>query len=209
MQSLLSHLPRVNLDKTELLVLVYAPSRSRPTSTGAPPSLSSSYSAITLPGQQTPGAEDLTSVEPRPDATPVMSATTIDTPIFRDIHAQALRLVENESCVLPFSTQTGFVHMLKHINPDVVYITEAMAGEGGATVLSIKNWVGQIVVIVGGDGGALGGLIDTDDENDTHKEGAPERWWQRGDIVGLGKGVEVVDGSRVDEDFERRVGGRE
>ena len=34
-------------------------------------------------------------------------------------------------------------------------------------------------------------------------------WWQSGDIVGLGKGVEVVDGVRVGEDFERRVVGRE
>jgi hypothetical protein len=35
------------------------------------------------------------------------------------------------------------------------------------------------------------------------------KWWQSGDIVGLGKGVEVVDGVRVGEDFERRIIGRE
>jgi hypothetical protein len=35
------------------------------------------------------------------------------------------------------------------------------------------------------------------------------KWWESTDMVGLGKGVEVVDGTRLTDDYERRVGGRE
>lgn len=114
---------------------------------------------------------------------------------------------------MPFATPTGCVHMLRHLAPDTVYIVEALAGQSGEVVEQIRGWVGQVVVVVGTDGGGLGGLVDTEDEL-SGREGGKERvrdgrWWQSGDIVGLGKGVEVVDGIKVGEDFERRVGGRE
>lgn len=107
--------------------------------------------------------------------------------------------------------------MLKHLGPDTVYIVDALSGTNGTNVEDIKRWVGQTVVVVGSDGTGLGGLVDTDDEGPASKSKSKtehghlhaEKWWESADMVGLGKGVEVVDASRLTEDFERRVGGRE
>ena len=115
--------------------------------------------------------------------------------------------------VMPFSTPSGFVHMLRHIGPDLVYVVDALSGVNGRNIEDIKRWVGQTVVVVGSDGTGLGGLVDTDDEAPAGKGKASEhhvsKWWENADMVGLGKGVEVVDASRFEDDYERRVGGRE
>jgi len=116
--------------------------------------------------------------------------------------------------VMPFTTPTGFVHMLRHVAPDLVYVVDALSGPSGRNVADLGRWVGQTIVVVGSDGTGLGGLIDTDDEDPASKAksehaGHGDRWWESADIVGLGKGVEVVDASRITDDYERRVGGRE
>ena len=175
-------------------------------------SLGSSYSAISTPAQ-TPG-EELASVDPKPDDTvytPALSARSSDNVLWNTLHAQALRLVETPSMVMPFTTPTGHVHMLKHIGPDLVYMVEALSGTNGSNVEEIRRWVGQTVVVVGSDGTGLGGLIDTDDEGpvSAKSEHSREKWWEKADMIGLGKGVEVVDAARLTEDFERRAVGRE
>jgi len=115
--------------------------------------------------------------------------------------------------VMPFTTPTGHIHMLRHLSPDLVYMVEALSGDNGVNVEQIKSWVGQVIVVVGGDGAGLGGLVDTDDEaGDAKVESryrGRNRWWESGDMVGLGKGVEIVDAARIREDFERRVVGRD
>jgi hypothetical protein len=126
------------------------------------------------------------------------------------MHAQALRLVEHPSMVMPFTTPTGHVHMLRQLSPDLVYMVEALSGTNGSNVLDLKRWIGQTIVIVGGDGTGLGGLVDTDDEDRNSKsEHGRQRWWESSEIVGLGKGVEIVDAARLSDDFDRRVGGRD
>lgn len=114
---------------------------------------------------------------------------------------------------MPFSTPSGFVHMLRHLGPDLVYVVDALSGPDGRNIADLKRWVGQTVVVVGSDGTGLGGLVDTDDEASTGTAKASEhhvsKWWESADMVGLGKGVEVVDASRFEDDYERRVGGRE
>ncbi len=111
--------------------------------------------------------------------------------------------------VLPFTTPTGHVHILRHLAPDVVYIAETLAGDNGKNVEDVRSWVGQVVVVVGGDGAGLGGLVDTEDEGEGDEHSKGKRWWEGAEMVGLGKGVEICDGVRVGEDWERRVGGRE
>ena len=114
--------------------------------------------------------------------------------------------------VMPFSVPSGYVHMLRHIGPELVYVVDALSGVNGANIEDIKRWVGQTIVVVGGDGTGLGGLVDTDDEAPAHKgksEHAVSKWWESADMVGLGKGVEVVDASRFGDDYERRTGGYE
>ncbi|KAJ4310085.1 hypothetical protein N0V94_008617, partial [Neodidymelliopsis sp. IMI 364377] len=127
----------------------------------------------------------------------------------------ALRLVQDPAMVMPFSTPTGFVHMLRHLSPDLVYVVDALSGVQGRNIEDLKRWVGQTVVVVGSDGTGLGGLVDTDDEMSSAagkgkaSEHYESKWWESADMVGLGKGVEVVDAGRLEEDYERRVGGRE
>ncbi|KAF2120220.1 hypothetical protein BDV96DRAFT_595785 [Lophiotrema nucula] len=213
--TILSHLPDTDFNKTKLFVLIYSPSlRSRPNSRVGAPSLGSSYSAISTPAQ-TPG-EELSHIDPQPEGTiytPALSARSSDNVLWNTIHAQALRLVENPAMVMPFTTPNGFVHMLRHLGPELVYVVDALSGSSGSSISDIKRWVGQTIVVVGSDGTGLGGLVDTDDEGPAGKSKSEhahgEQWWQSADMVGLGKGVEIVDASRLTEDFERRVAGRD
>ncbi|KAH7401216.1 hypothetical protein BKA66DRAFT_507818 [Pyrenochaeta sp. MPI-SDFR-AT-0127] len=215
--TILSHLPDTDFNKTKLFVLIYSPSlRSRPQSRTGSSSLGDSYSAISTPAR-TPG-EELQSIEPQPEDmhtiyTPALSTRSSDNILWNTLHAQALRLVENPSMVMPFSQPSGFVHMLRHIGPELVYVVDALSGVNGSNIEDVKRWVGQTIVVVGSDGTGLGGLVDTDDEGPARKgkssEHAVSRWWESADMVGLGKGVEVVDASRFSDDYERRAVGRD
>lgn len=215
--TILSHLPDTDFNKTRLFVLIYSSSlRSRPQSRTGTSSLGDSYSAISTPAR-TPG-EELQSIEPQPEDlhtiyTPALSTRSSDNILWNTLHAQALRLVESPSMVMPFSQPSGFVHMLRHIGPELVYVVDALSGVNGSNIEDIKRWVGQTIVVVGSDGTGLGGLVDTDDEGPAHKgkssEHAVSRWWESADMVGLGKGVEIVDASRLSDDYERRAGGRD
>lgn len=219
LQTILSHLPATDPAKTRLFVLIYSPARrsrsnSRSQSRTGSSSLGGSYTAISTPAR-TPG-EELQSIDPQPEDaiyTPAMSTRSTDNLLGNTLHTQALRLVEHPSMAMPFSTPTGFVPMLRHISPDLVYVVDALSGPSGANIEDIKKWVGQTIVVVGTDGTGLGGLVDTDDEDHARKgkatEHAVSQWWESADMVGLGKGVEVVDASRLTDDFERRVGGAE
>jgi len=212
--TLLSLLPPTDPSKTKLFILIYAPSlhNTAPNTSGAP-SLTSSYSAISTPAATTPGEAhtSLRSIDPAPYFP--------DSSLYSTLHSQATRLVENPTMVMPFSTPTGHIHMLRHIAPDLVYIVDALSGVQGRNVEDLKRWVGQTVVVVDSDGSGLGALVDTDDESASSGKGKEkasehghlqgEKWWESSDLVGLGKGVEIVDASRFGEDFERRAGGRE
>ncbi|KAJ4373321.1 hypothetical protein N0V83_003615 [Neocucurbitaria cava] len=215
--TILSYLPDTDFNKIKLFVLIYSPSlRSRPQSRAGTSSLGDSYSAISTPAR-TPG-EELQSIDPQPEDThtvytPALSARSSDNILWNTLHAQALRLVEEPSMVMPFSTPSGYIHMLRHIGPDLVYVVDALSGANGSNIEDIKRWVGQTIVVVGSDGTGLGGLVDTDDEGPAHKGKSTEhgvsRWWESADMVGLGKGVEVVDASRLTDDYERRLTGRD
>ncbi|PSK53212.1 hypothetical protein B9Z65_3412 [Elsinoe australis] len=183
--SILSHLPQaMDPATTTLFVLIYAPGVTdfNPAERG----MSASYSTIELPGRSGANVR-------------MLEALTM----------QARALVESPTQILPFSTPTGYVHMLRHVAPQLVYIadTPALSGTRGENLAQLKGWVGQTIVVVGDDG--LGGLVDT--ETETEDEGARNRkrkgWWESSDMVGLGKGLEVVDVRRVGEDWRRRING--
>ena len=72
----------------------------------------------------------------------------------------------------------------------------------GEYVSQVEGWVGQVVVVLGG-----GGLVDTETEDEGGEEDGREyrKWWMDEGRVGLGKGVEVVEGVRVGEDWGKRV----
>lgn len=151
---------------------------------------------------------------PESSRTPALSARDSHSELYQLLYDQAARLVEKPANILTFATPQGFVHILKHVTPDLVYVVDSLSGTGGANIEAVKGWVGQVVVVVGGEGTGLGGLIDTEDEGEGRapESGGParkERWWENSAMIGLGKGVEIVDGAKLTEDFDRRVAGRE
>ena len=109
---------------------------------------------------------------------------------------------------MPFTTLTGYVHLLRHIAPEVVYVQATLSGPGGDAVKHISGWVGQVVLVVGDETGH-GGLVDSEDERGASGDEIQSKWWQHDPRIGLGKGIEVVDGLRVGEDWRRRVRGHD
>ncbi|KAF2209932.1 hypothetical protein CERZMDRAFT_29429, partial [Cercospora zeae-maydis SCOH1-5] len=200
--SILSHLPEVfKSDNTDLFVLIYAPNLKNLPSTSASSVLGSSYSNISTPAQ-TPGSE-LQSISPRIDAT---------NPTFDNLQQQAQALVDHPTKIMPFSTSAGYVSILRHLAPQIVYISSTLSGRDGETVAQLKGWVGHTVLVVGDDG--HGGLADTETETETEDERkrqkkSEKRWWEHSSIVGLGKEIDVVDAMRMGDDWARRVNGRE
>lgn len=125
--------------------------------------------------------------------------------MFDTLYTQAKAITEKDTMVMPFTTSTGFVHMLRHLGPEIVYLQVTLAGSQGENIDPIMNWVGQVVLVVGDDGGH-GGLVDSEDERG---DDTMDKWWLQDPRIGLGKGIEVVEGLRVGEDFKRRVGGHD
>ena len=100
--------------------------------------------------------------------------------------------------------------ILRHLAPNLVYVSDTLAGDEGANLAQLRGWVGNTVLVAGDQG--TGGLADTETETEDERDGKERRkeakWYERSDLVGLGKGVEVVDAARVGEDWAKRVGGR-
>jgi hypothetical protein len=187
-QSMLSHLPdHVDPSLANLFVLIYAPNQTSlpeiPTSTSTSTTLSSSYASVSYPAS---------------------SPKTL----FDSLWHKSLSLVDKPSQVMPFSTHTGYIHILRHLSPSLVYLPDlpVLSGRNGEHVQQLRGWVGQTILVVGDDG--AGGLIDTetDTEDEVSRRDDLNKWWESSDLVGLGKDVEVVDIGHMGEDWSRRVG---
>ncbi len=106
--------------------------------------------------------------------------------------------------ILPFTTRKGHLHLLRSLAPELVYVQESLCGDEGEIAGSLSGWVKQTVVVIGDEGGH-GGLVDTEDEDGLSKARA-ERWWQKEEWTGLGRSIAVVDSLKVGDDWERRTG---
>lgn len=144
----------------------------------------------------------MTAAEPRP----ALQESQPGSPLFNALYNQAQALVDNQTMIMPFNTPTGHLHILRHLSPDIVYVQEGLTGDDGDVIQHVAGWVRQVVVIVGDEGGR-GGLIDSDDESTLADKG--EKWWQKEGVTGPGKRIAVVDGLRTGEDWRRRVCGHE
>ncbi|KAL6720565.1 hypothetical protein ACLMJK_002489 [Lecanora helva] len=197
--SILSHLPEHMDDECRVFVLIYAPDlRKHPlatTSPGqAPISVTSSYSNI--------GHED---VQSQAEKLPDVEASSQRSKMFDTLYTQAQALVDKDTMIMPFSTPFGYIHLLRHLGPETVYLQQTLSGPRGDAISQISGWVGQILLVVGDESGH-GGLVDSEDERGTESK---DQWWHDDPRIGLGKGVEIVDGLRVGEDFRRRIGGHD
>lgn len=108
--------------------------------------------------------------------------------------------------VLPFTTPTGHVHILRHLAPEFVYLQESLAGHNGEIITHLQSWLREDVVLVVGVDGGHGGLADSESEAEQSTL-SKEQWWEREDRVGLGRGVVVVEGGRIGDYWARKVQG--
>ncbi|TKA80386.1 hypothetical protein B0A55_01912 [Friedmanniomyces simplex] len=234
--SILSHLPEHHdPSATDLFILIYAPGLQSVPPVSYRPSPhpdtldtasnlgSSGYSQINTPAAVTPSSE-LQSISPRIDPTTTTTTTAASDPPFTSpgqqfdaLYTQALSLVTHPSQILCFTSPSSYTSLLRHLAPNLAYVSDLLAGEEGATIAKLRGWVGSAVVVVGDDG--TGGLAETETETEAEEGGVGggdgrrrergEKWYERSGIVGFGKGVEVVDVARVGDDWVKRVGGRE
>ncbi|KAK1761261.1 hypothetical protein QBC47DRAFT_369507 [Echria macrotheca] len=201
--SILSHIPKnIDFTKIKLYILIYAPNlkdtSAGTTTSNKPPSLSSSFSNIDPAQAQTP-ADEIKS--------PLIAPSSTD-PAYNAIYSQAQGLVEKDSMVLTFTTPNGHAHILRHIQPEIIYLQESLSGENGSVVTQLQTWLRRdLILVVGAESGA-GGLADSESEAEQPGK-AEEVWWHREDRVGRGRGVVVVDGLRVHDDWLKRVQGKE
>ncbi|KAH8699159.1 hypothetical protein BGW36DRAFT_294176 [Talaromyces proteolyticus] len=208
--SILSHLPtHVNPDVARVFVLIYAPGLKhaigQQTSTRPTPSVDSSYSNIAheeAAGAGELSGNDLTPLEPQ--ATEDIEATS---PMFKTLYTQAQAIVDKDTMIMPYSTTNGYLHLLRHLSPDIVYIQQSLSGNEGETVKQLSNWVRHVVVVVGDEGGR-GGLVDSEDESALGGEHR-EKWWQKEGVTGIGKHIDVVDSLKIGDDWRRRVSGHD
>ena len=213
-KSILAHLPdHIDPDTTRVFVLIYAPDLKThplsPVATRRPSqSMASSFSNISQTDAHTPAATPgeypdgsggpLSSVDPNPiDDTSAL---------YKTLHNQAQAIVERDTMILPFTSQNGHKHILKSLAPETVYIQESLCGSQGEVIADLSGWVRQTVVVIGDEGGA-GGLVDTDDESALGRK--DEKWWMKEERTGLGKRVAVVESLKVGEDWRRRVNERD
>jgi hypothetical protein len=132
------------------------------------------------------------------------------TPAFNALLSEAQALVEKDTMILPFTTQTGHVHILRHLNPDCIYLQESLSGKEGDVITHLQTWLRGDVVVVVGDDANNGGLADS--ESESEQAGAtpkPEQWWEKEERVGRGRHVFVVENLRVGDDWARRIEGRD
>lgn len=120
--------------------------------------------------------------------------------------SEAEDIVQKNTSIFPFTTQEGHLQILRHLNPDTVYLQNALSGKEGAHIADIQRWLpGEIVVVVGGDHGD-GGLADSESEAEgTTQKSQPEKWWEKEDRVGKGRRVDIVDHLHVSDDWARRI----
>jgi hypothetical protein len=201
----------VELETTRVFVLIYAPelkahplsaiSVSDKTPATTQGSTASSFSKIShgdahTPGEFPGGSEaGLANIDPNP--------VDDSSSLFKTLYNQALSVVEKDSMIIPFTTPTGHLHILRSLAPETVYIQESLCGDEGNTAGSLTGWVKQTVVVIGDEGGH-GGLVDTEDEDGLSKAHA-EHWWQKEERTGLGRGVVVVESLKIGDDWRRRI----
>lgn len=132
---------------------------------------------------------------------------TTSSAAYNAVYSQALAIVDKETMILPFTTPNGHTHILRHLQPEIIYLQESMAGDNGIIISNLQTWLRhEIVLVVGAEGGS-GGLADS--ESEAERSAPSEKWWQRPERAGRGRGVVVVDGMSVNDDWTRRVKGVE
>ena len=140
-----------------------------------------------------------------------ISSNPVDeaSPLFKSLYNQANALVDRETSILPFASHEGHKHILRSVQPEIVYIQEPLCGNNGSIVTELQGWVRQTVVVIGDEGG-MGGLVDSDTEDESERRKRVQGdWWRKESVTGIGRGVTVVESLHVGDDWKRRVNNEE
>lgn len=129
--------------------------------------------------------------------------------LFKTLYNQANAIVDRDTSILPFTRLDSCKHILRSIQPELLYIQESLCGTDGSLVSELQGWVRNVVVVIGDEGG-YGGLVDSDEEDNVEKYRADRvedsgKWWKKESVSGLGRGVSIVESLRVADDWRRRV----
>ena len=81
------------------------------------------------------------------------------TPYFKTLYTQGQALVEKPNMVMPFSSPWGYVHLARHISPDIIYIQDYLSGPDESLAYHISGWVKHFVIVASNSDT----LIDGDD----------------------------------------------
>lgn len=74
-------------------------------------------------------------------------------------------------------------------------------------VSNLQTWLRHDIILVVGAESGSGGLADS--ESEAERSSKTVQWWQKPERVGRGRGVVVVDGMRVADDWAKRVQGKD
>ena len=86
--------------------------------------------------------------------------------------------------VLTFTSPTGHVHILRHIQPEIIYLQESLGGEKGSAVTQLQTWLRHDIILVVGAESGHGGLADSESEAEKPGGAKDEVWWQKEERVG-------------------------
>ncbi|KKA30684.1 hypothetical protein TD95_003360 [Thielaviopsis punctulata] len=197
--SILSHIPKNHdFNKTKLYVLIYAPCLKEKdafndTVETGPPSSGSSFSNI--------GHDQ---AQPSEAGSPLINVSS-SYAVYNSIYSQALALVENSAMIIRYTTPNGHMHALRQLNPDVIYMQESLCGDKGSYITQLQSWYRYNVIVVVGTENGHGGIADSECEADREPKVDKPKWWQDNERVARGKGIIVVDGTRLQDDWLRRL----
>jgi len=108
----------IDVASTDLLILIYAPS------------LKSYPSSLSIHTES--GEPDIQQPQP----------------LYSILEAQAISLVPHPAHILPFTTPKGYIHLLRHLAPNMVYMQETiLEGQHEDSIAQLKGWVGQMVLV--------------------------------------------------------------
>ncbi|KAI1004902.1 hypothetical protein K3495_g3309 [Podosphaera aphanis] len=189
----LSHLPQSNdFSNLRLFILIYAPLlKKHPIDAAATQSPILSFSNICFDETESPSSES---------EKLLTSAASL---AFHSVYSQAIGLVEKETMVLPFTTSSGHIQILRHLKPEIIYLEENLCGNDGQIITQLQAWLHQDVVVIIDDEYAARDV--TKNENKPEHADTENLWWKREEKVGKGSGVVLVKTSNIGDDWSKRV----
>jgi hypothetical protein len=82
---------------------------------------------------------------------PLAESTHSKNKYYDELESLAVQIVPHPAHIIPFTTPSSHVHLLKHLAPNLVYMQEEFAGSDSEHALQAKNWVGKMVLVIKDD----------------------------------------------------------